>query len=150
MRGKYTEVNQAHVEQIHCRNVQPVRIEELNSLNEPPRPILKKDLRFIQLLTNGNNEIRPNTSGTRRFMSHVNIVEEKVRSNCEDPMKKKAEKRRKKEMPMMSAAEGIERRRKVQESTDRARRTFMNQRLEVLRQREKGERLRAGSRGSLS
>ena len=120
-------------------NVQQVRIKELNSLMEPSRPILKKDLRFIQLLTNGNNEIRPHTSGTRGFMSHVNIVEEKVKSNCEDPMKKKAKKKRKKEMPIMSAAEGIERRKKVKESTDRARRTFMNQRLEVLRQREKGE-----------
>ena len=40
---------------------------------------------------------------------------------------------------MLSAVEKRERRKRVQESTDRTRRTFMNQRLEVLRQRQKGE-----------
>ena len=76
-------------------------------------------------------------------MSHVNIVEKPVKSNCdlicEGSIKRKANKKKRKEVPMLSAVEKRERRKRVQESTDRTRRTFMNQRLEVLRQRQKGE-----------
>lgn len=109
-------------------------MRELNTVNNPPRPFLKKNVSFIQLLTDGNNEIRPNMSGTRRFISHGNILEGPVKSNGEN-----AKKKRRKEAPILSAVEKRERRRKVQEHTDRTRRTFMNKRLEVLRQREKGE-----------
>ena len=130
----------------HSSNVRPVRSREQNSLNEPPRPILKKNFSIVQLLTNGNYQIRPNTSGTRRIVSLVNIMEEPLESNCNFPMEKKAKRGRMKEVPMLSLAEVLERRRKVQESTDRARRTFMNHRHEALRQLEKGENGRVRDR----
>jgi hypothetical protein len=51
---------------------------EAAALPSKPKSILKKNFTFIQLLTNGDADdakIRPNTSGTRRFLSQVKIDE---------------------------------------------------------------------------